>query len=149
VRPHGLGGRVVIEMVSNRPERTMPGSRLSWRGGEVEVREASRLSSGGGRDRWLVALEGVSDREAAEALRGEELWAEPLTQPGALWVHELVGSTVVMPGDVEIGRVAALQEGVSADLLVLEDGRLIPLTFLISAGGGRVMVELPAGLLDL
>ncbi len=37
-------------------------------------------------------FEGIDTREAAEALNGLVLSAEPVDDPDALWVHELVGS---------------------------------------------------------
>jgi 16S rRNA processing protein RimM len=44
--------------------------------------------------------------------------------------------------------VESVQANPASDLLVLEDGGLIPLTFLVSHEDGRVVVDPPAGLLD-
>jgi 16S rRNA processing protein RimM len=92
---------------------------------------------------------GVTDRTAAEALRGTELFAEALNDPSELWVHELVGSTVRLADGTEVGRVDAVQANPASDLLVLDTGHLIPLVFVVSSGAGRVVIDPPEGLLDL
>ena len=45
--------------------------------------------------RWRVHLDGVDDRTAAERLTGAVLHAEPIDDPDELWVHQLIGATVV------------------------------------------------------
>ena len=77
-------------MITDRAERLDPGSVLASDRGEMLVR-ASRPHQ---RD-WIVAFEGIADRNTAETLRGLVLRAEPLEDPEALWVHELVGCHVV------------------------------------------------------
>ena len=68
----------------------------------------------------------------------------------ALWVHDLIGSVVVDGAGVELGRVRSVEANPASDLLVLEDGGLIPLRFVTgSVPGARVTVDLPDGLLDL
>lgn len=143
VRPHGIRGEVIVELVTNRTERLAPGSRL--RAGEREVEVArSRLHKG----RFIVAFAGVTDRDAAESLRGAVLRAEPLVDPDALWVHELIGSEVVDLAGRHHGRVEAVEANPAADLLVLSSGALVPMTFVVAAGEGRVVVDPPAGLLS-
>jgi 16S rRNA processing protein RimM len=104
-----------------------------------------------GHERYLVRFDGVSDRAAAEALRGVELRAAPLDLPGVLWVHELVGATVVDGAGSELGRVAAVEANPASDLLVLESGALIPIHFVVRHDAVALLVEvdLPEGLLDL
>jgi 16S rRNA processing protein RimM len=96
-----------------------------------------------------VHFAGVSDRSAAEALHGEVLTAEPLEDPDVLWVHDLVGSEVVAAADgARLGVVEAVEANPASDLLVLDGGGLVPLTFLVRAEAGRLVVDPPAGLLD-
>jgi 16S rRNA processing protein RimM len=95
-----------------------------------------------------VAFDGVTDRSAAEALQGVVLMAEPIDDPGALWVHDLVGAEVVDAGGTRLGTVAAVEANPASDLLVLDGGGLVPLTFLVSSSPGRLVVDPPAGLLD-
>jgi 16S rRNA processing protein RimM len=143
-KPHGLRGEVIIHLVTDRVERVAPGSVLSSSRGDLRV-EASRPHQ---RD-WIVALAGVGDRNAAEALRSLVLSAPPLEgEDEALWVHELVGCVVATPDGVEHGRVVAVEANPASDLLVLDDGRLVPLNFLVDRAPGRLVVEVPMGLLD-
>jgi hypothetical protein len=44
--------------------------------------------------------------------------------------------------------VAAVVPSPASDLLELEDGALIPLRFALERSAGRIMVDVPAGLLD-
>ena len=143
VRPHGLRGEVVVDLVTNRTERVAPGSVLSTPSGELRVVRASPHQQ-----RWIVAFDGVSDRDGAEALRGAVLSAAPLDDPGALWVHELVGKEVVDVDGRRLGAVEAVEANPASDLLVLDGGALVPLRFVVSSESGRVVVDPPAGLLD-
>ena len=144
VRPHGLGGEVVVNFVSNRAERSMPGSVFQTDEGELRI-ESSRPF----RYRWLVNFAGVHGIAAAERLRDRILRAPPLEDPAALWVHELVGSTVVDNADGRpLGTVVAVVANPVSDLLELDGGGLVPLRCVVEHGPGRIVVEIPAGLLD-
>ena len=148
-RPHGLRGEVVVSLVTNRTERLDPGAELQAAGTALVVRRARPLEK-----RWLVAFEGYGDRNAAEGLRGAALLAAPLEDPEELWVHRLIGAEVVCEAGVTRGKVTAVQANPASDLLVLDSGALVPLTFVVAVEGGdgeaaRVAVEAPAGLFDL
>jgi len=142
-RPHGLLGEVRVELWSDE-SRLAAGSMLITDRGPLTV-AGSRPHQG----RHLVRFEGVGDRPGAEALRGLLLRARPLERPGTLWVHELVGATVVSGEGTELGTVAAVEANPASDLLVLASGGLIPLRFVVShEPGRRVVVDIPEGLLD-
>ena len=143
VKPHGLRGEVVVELTTNRDERLAAGTVLSTDRGELLVQRSSPFQH-----RWIVQFDGVASREDADALRGVVLRAEPLEDPDAVWVHELIGAQVFDTAGGLLGVVDAVQANPASDLLVLEDGGLIPLTFLVSHEAGRVVVDPPAGLLD-
>jgi 16S rRNA processing protein RimM len=143
-RPHGVRGEVVVVLTTDRNERVAPGSRLQTRGGELLV-EASRPFG----DRHLVRFSGVAGREQADALRGTVLFAEPIDDPDELWVHDLVGCRVVEVDGTERGEVVAVQANPASDLLVLDSGALVPLTFAVEVGPGAVTVDVPPGLFDL
>ena len=148
-RPHGLRGQVVVELWSNRPERMVPGARLQGPTGELEVVRATPQAPVGGHDRWLVSFRGVESRQNAEALRGALLTAAPLSDADAWWVHELIGSEVVDSQGAVLGVVETVEANPASDLLVLGDGRLIPLRFIVARQPGRLTADLPPGLLDL
>lgn len=144
VKPHGLRGEVVVELTTNRTERVDAGMVFTTDGGgELRIVRSSPFQH-----RWIVQFDGVTSREAADELRGVVLRAEPLDDPDAVWVHELIGAEVLDTAGVLLGRVESVQANPASDLLVLEDGGLIPLTFLVSQESGRVVVDPPAGLLD-
>ncbi len=149
MRPHGLRGQVVVELWTNRAERLAPGAHLRVPGGELEVRRATRQGETGGRPRWLVSFVGVDNHDQAEALRDAVLVAPPLLDPAALWVHELIGAEVVDLSGSRLGVVEAVEANPASDLLVLDDGTLIPLRFVSDRGPGRLTVDPPSGLLDL
>jgi 16S rRNA processing protein RimM len=76
------------------------------------------------------------------------LRAAPIVDPEALWVHELHGSEVVDVTGRHLGRVTAVEANPASDLLVLEGGGLVPLRFVQEHRPGRVVVDVPDGLLE-
>jgi 16S rRNA processing protein RimM len=143
-RAHGIRGEVAVTLITDRQERVAPGAVL-W----VGERRLEVVSSRPHQGRWLVHFEGVADRSSAEALQGTVLSAEALDDPAALWVHDLVGAEVVAAADgARLGTVTAVEANPASDLLVLDGGGLVPLTFLVSAQPGRLVVDPPPGLLD-
>jgi 16S rRNA processing protein RimM len=143
-KPHGLRGELVVRLWSDRPERLDPGSVLMSDRGPLTVR-SSRPHQG----QYLVVFEGVEDRPAADALRGVMLRAAAIKDPDTWWVHELVGTPVVTLEGATIGTVASVEANPASDLLVLEDGGLIPLRFVVEhRRGEQLTVDLPEGLLD-
>jgi 16S rRNA processing protein RimM len=100
-------------------------------------------------DRWRVQFAEVTDRQGAESVARLELRAEPLTDPDALWVHELVGAEVRLSDGTAVGRVTEVESNPASDLLVLDSGVLVPLVFVLSAGDGIVTIDPPVGLLEL
>lgn len=145
VKPHGIRGEVVVEPVTNRPERFEPGVEHRAGATPLVVGRARRHQG-----RWVVAYEGVADRTAAEALRGAVLSAEPIdvADESALWVHELVGAEVVDAGGTLRGRVTAVEANPAHDILVLDTGALVPAVFVTGMRAGVVEVEVPDGLFD-
>ena len=106
-RPHGIRGEVAVSLVTNRLERLDPGSVLHTDLGPVVV-VTSRPHQG----RHLVRFEDVATRDGAERLKGLVLRAEPIDDPGELWVHELIGGNVVDQHGVDRGTVTGVIESV-------------------------------------
>ena len=147
-RAHGLRGEVAVTFTSNRPERYAPGAVLRA-GGRALVIESSRPHQG----RQLVRFEGIGDRSAAEALLGVVLTAPPLgvdaLDDGEHWVHELIGARVTGRDGVEVGRVVAVEANPAHDQLVLDNGALVPMVFVVEHDGDTVVVDVPDGLFEL
>ncbi len=146
VKPHGLRGDVIVNLSTNRDERVAPGSVLMDAGGTGYTVVRSSPHTG----RWIVQFEGCNGIDAAEVLRGTELFAEPLDDPDVLWVHDLVGSEAVDVDGTVLGTVESVQANPASDLLVLSGGALVPLRFVVgNEPGVRVTIDAPDGLFDL
>lgn len=146
-KAHGLRGEVAVHLLSSEEERLAPGSVLARGDGGEPLRIVEARPH---QDRWLVRFEGVHDRTAAEALTGVELHAEPIEVDDALWVHELVGAPVVDTSGSACGSVAAVVANPADDLLELDSGALVPVTFVVGWDDRRrVVIDPPEGLLDL
>ena len=143
-KAHGLKGDVIVRLVTNRLERLAVGSRLVTDSAELVVAQSKPYQQ-----HHLVRFEGVYDRSGAELLRGAVLRATPLEDEDELWVHELVGASVVDATGVTRGVVEAVQANPASDLLVLDTGHLVPLLFVTSLHDGVVEVDTPDGLFDL
>ena len=143
-KAHGLRGEVQVRLTTDRTERVDPGSVLHS-DDQTLVVAASRPHQNG----WLVRFEGVDDRNAAEALRGVVLRADPIDDPDTLWIHELIGARIVQTDGTDRGVVASVQANPASDLLVTETGALVPLTFVVELVDGVITIDPPEGLFDL
>jgi 16S rRNA processing protein RimM len=149
VKAHGLAGETVVSLVTNVEGRLKPGSRLvACAPGGRRERVLVVASARPFQHRHLVRFEGVSTREEAEALHGVGLLAEPLEDPDALFVHDLIGCDVFDAEGVPHGRVASVEANPASDLLVGEQGWLVPLRFVVEHAAGRVVVDGPLGLFE-
>jgi 16S rRNA processing protein RimM len=143
-RPHGLDGSFYV---------TRPRPRLLRLGVAVRVGgRAARLERRAGTDdRPILRLEGVASREAAEALRGEDLWVAradaPALEEGEFYAEDVAGARVV-DGDREVGTVRRLLALPSCEVLEVQrpggDDLLVPLV----ADAVRD-VDLDAGVIDV
>jgi 16S rRNA processing protein RimM len=117
-KAHGLDGSVYVD------------APCGWyafpRGETVRVAGVPRAlrRRAGTDDRPLVAFDGIDDRDAAAALRGAalELPASrlPPAEADAYFHFDLVGCAAYQ-GERLLGHVAAVEEGVAHDVLVLDD----------------------------
>lgn len=144
-KAHGLRGEVIVDLVTNRTERVAAGTQLWTASGDV----LTVLHSTPHQTKWIVAFDGVIGREAADALRGTRLFAEPLDDPDALWVHELIGSEVVDTAGTSHGVVTSVIANPASDLLELESGKVVPLRFVTARSPGLVVIDPPEGLFDV
>ena len=143
-RPHGLRGHVFVQLVTDRVSRVEPGSVL-WAGDEpLEVVE-HRTGSGG---RHIVRFAEIADRTTAERYTNRALSADPIDDPDALWVHDLVGRSVVDQHGTDRGRCVAVVANPASDLLELHGGALVPTVFVTGIVDGEIRVETPEGLFD-
>ena len=144
-RPHGVKGDTYVDLISDREQRLAVGSRLWANGDWRTVTYSKKLPQ-----RWLVHFEGFDDRTAIEALTNQAVFAEPVDNDDeSLWVHQLVGSLVVETGGAERGRCVSVLANPAHDILELDSGALVPVTFVLSCAEGIITIDPPAGLFDL
>lgn len=101
----------------------------------------------------MVSLDDVVDRTAAEGLVNRVLWAEPIDDPDAVWIHEVIGARVRDVAGVDQGICVAVIANPADDLLELDDGALVPARFVtdIEHVDDQVVVTVdpPAGLFEI
>jgi 16S rRNA processing protein RimM len=178
-KPHGIRGEVSVYVRTDEPEeRFVAGSVFATEvprdrrvttgpaaasGVEYKVPPSLAVES----VRWhqgraIVQFDGVYDRNVAEALRGVLLQVDsssltPPSDPDEFHDHQLVGLRVVAVDGAELGTVARIDHAPSSDLVVLDKSgggtALIPFVTAmvptVDVAGGRIVVDLPEGLLDL
>jgi 16S rRNA processing protein RimM len=152
-RAHGLRGEVAVDLSTDRDERVAPGAVLFADTGKLVVASSRPQLKRAGhtpRTHWVVAFEGSTTREAAEALRGQTLRAEPIDDPDELWVDDVVGAEVVLAsGGEPVGTCVSVLANPAADLLELDSGALVPVVFVVDRQPGRITIDPPEGLFDL
>ena len=95
-----------------------------------------------------MRFEGIEDRTADEALRGVVLTAEADEDDGPA-VRDLVGREVVDTSGTSHGRIAEVQANPAHDLLVLDDGTLVPIVFVVDdTDPARLVVDAPEGIFE-
>jgi 16S rRNA processing protein RimM len=115
-RPHGLDGSFHV---------TQPRSRVLALHTRVTIAGAEReiVRFDGTEARPIVRLDGVTTREAAEALRGAELWVQRADAPPLgedEWYAEDLQGCRVVDGDRAVGVVRRLLPYPSCELLEVE-----------------------------
>ncbi|MEO8054320.1 MAG: ribosome maturation factor RimM [Acidobacteriota bacterium] len=159
IKPHGLSGEVVVEVLTDFPERFSEGLRVFLSVGALEAREARIVAVRPHQGRVLITFEGISDVSTAETLRNVELSvsAEDVSPrpPGYVYHWELEGAVAVDASGRELGRVTGLVDAAGRPLLVLATPRgerevpfTAPLVVSVDVAGKRVVLDTPPGLLD-
>lgn len=144
-RPHGLRGDIFLQLTTDRTDRADPGTEL-FGNGRMFVIESSRRAGNG---RIIAKLEGVDDRNAAERLTNVELFGAPIDDPDALWVHEMIGASLVDQHGTGHGTCTAVVANPASDLIELDSGALVPSTFVTSFADGVITVDVPDGLFSV
>jgi 16S rRNA processing protein RimM len=162
VKPHGIRGELVVEPRTDSVEfRFAVGNVLSASLRDGSKRELTVAAARAHSGRLLVVVDGVADRDTAEALRGTLLLAPeadlpPTEDPDEFYDHELEGLSVFTTDDTLIGVIAEVLHGGGSDLLLVhrEGGGEVLVPFVIQivptvdVRAGRVVIDPPEGLLD-
>jgi 16S rRNA processing protein RimM len=162
VRAHGITGEVVVDVRTDDPDtRFTPGTTLRGRAkGGTERRfvvDSARQHGG----RLLVRLDGVTDRDGADALRGTLFLVDsgdlpPIDDPDEFYDHQLEGLQVRTTEGTEVGTVAEVLHTAAGELLSVRAGSgevLVPFVSAIVTSVSLVdqVIEIdpPEGLLEL
>lgn len=128
--PHGVRGAVKLRCFTEEPRNVAAyGPLCDEQGRELfHVRVLSEIPGG-----VVAQAEGITDRDAAQALRGMRLYVPrarlPEPEPDEFYHEDLVGLVARDPQGRPIGRIVGVFNFGAGDLLELE-----------TAGGERVML---------
>lgn len=152
---HGIKGEVKLRSFTAEPAAIGTYSPLETaKGSRVEIVRMRAQKDG-----FIAVLKGISDRNAAEALKGTELFVprERLPEPeeDEVYVHDLIGRPVLLKDGAKLGDVVGVENYGASDLIdVKVEGRrdtvLIPFAaaFVTEADAEKIVVDLPEGFLD-
>lgn len=122
-RPHGLDGFLGLYVDEPELVHFQVGSTVDVDGQPHTVRSLRRADKG-----WQVAFEGVDDRQAAETIRGRDIFvSEPRgLEAGEFWPEQLIGLEVRPVG----GFVVGVEHGpVQSRVVIEKDGSTFEVPF--------------------
>lgn len=120
-RPHGVGGTLKVNPLTDDVRRFEKLKSVIVDGKEYAVLRASVSQSG-----VFLTLEGVSDRNAAEAFRGKSLQVKrenASVAKGRVLIVDVLGCTVSFEDGEVAGEVVDVLQHGAADVWVLDKGR--------------------------
>lgn len=149
---HGIKGEVLIRTHTGAPEAIAGyGPLIDARGRTFEIRVVRVTPKG-----VVARVQGVTDRTAAEALKGTELFTtrENLPDPDddEFYHADLIGLAAIGPDGAAIGTVTAVANHGAGDVIEIalagsRQTELIPFTkaFVpeVSIAKGQILVRLP------
>ncbi len=143
---HGIKGEVKVKSLTETPQAFATYGPLVAKDGRVfEIRNVRAQ-----KDDFLCVLNDISDRNAAEALRGLELFVVreklPALKEGEVYLSDVQGKEVLADGK-SLGHIVGFQNFGAGELMELEGGMLIPVSF-IASFATQVHLSLPEGYLD-
>ena len=153
---HGIRGEVKLRSFTADPAALAAYSPLETaKGAKIEIQRMRPQKDG-----FIAILKGVADRNAAEALKGTELFVprERLPEPDEdeVYVHDLIGLPVHLADGSLLGEIVDVADYGAGDLIdVRVEGRrdtvLIPFAdqYVLEADGEKVVVDLPEGFLEV
>ena len=150
--PHGVRGLVRIRSFTEDPMAIASYGELSDESGKTWYRVEALSTVKGA---VLARIEGVADRDAAEAIRGLRLYVErerlPETGEREWYEADLIGLAAVGTDGRDWGKVIAFHDFGAGSVMEVSGGAMLPFTDAvvpeIDVPGGKVVVDPPAGLL--
>jgi 16S rRNA processing protein RimM len=144
IKAQGLKGQVLVDLWTDRTERLTPGTELFTDRGPVHV-----TASGPHQRNFIVSFAEVTTREEAERWRGVVLSAPRLEDESVIWIDQLYDAEVFDGEGIRRGIVVGVEANPASDLLVLDSGALVPLTFVTKVDANvRIDLNPPEGLFE-
>lgn len=150
---HGIKGEVVIASRTARPEDVAAYGPVSDAEGRRTLKIVSARTSSKG---VISRIEGIADRNAAEALKGTDLYVPrdrlPAPAEGEHYAGDLIGLEAFHPEGQRLGRIVDVPNYGAGDLLDIDpgDGGQSFLVVVsedtvreIDVAGGRIVVDMP------
>jgi len=144
VKAHGLRGQVIVDLWTDRHERLAQGVELSTDRGPLLV-----MAAAAHQNRFIVSFDRINSREDADAWRGVVLSAPRIEVDDVIWIDQLFGAEVYDETGERRGVVVDVESNPASDILVLDNGALVPLTFVTNVEANtRIDVDVPEGLFE-
>ena len=152
----GLRGEVRIKSFTGNPPAVAAYGPVMTEDG----RSFQLSVTGAAQGAVIARIKGVADRNAAEALKGLQLYVDrkalPEADEGTYYHADLIGLDVVLVGGEVLGSVAGVHNFGAGDMIdvAMEDGRseLVPFTAAavaeVDLDAGRVVLNPLAGLFE-
>ena len=152
---HGVRGEMLMEVLTDFPERLKPGTALYLHQQAEPLRLVKTRPHHHG---LLVTLEGFTTPEAVAQFRNQLVYVSAQDRPpleeGEFYHHQLIGLDVVTPAGEALGAVEAIIETGASDVLVVRlparEDILVPMVdeFVqhIDLAGRTITVQLIAGM---
>lgn len=160
--PHGVRGLVKVKSYTAEPDAIAGYGPLTDETGKRRLGLHVMSAAAGGQGTLICRIEGVGDRDAAEALKGLRLYVEraalPAPEAEEYYQADLIGLAAELADGTGFGRVVAVLNHGAGDILEIDRGegrpRVVDLPFtravvpVVDIAGGRVVVDPPPELLE-
>lgn len=115
---HGIRGEVKVKTFTETPEGLAAYGPLTTESGRtLRIAQLRPVKAG----EAVVRFEGVSDRNAAEALKGAQLFVDraalPETEANEFYIADLIGLPAVNASGTTVGTVTAVHDFGAGDVL--------------------------------
>ncbi len=162
---HGIKGEVKVKSFAGAPKAIAsygPLTDAKGRSFALSVTgQASPGKNGAGQDILIARIAGVGDRNAAEALKGVELFVARERLPEIageeeFYLADLIGLAAVDQHGAEMGRVAAVENYGAGDVISIDGGPKGPfdvaftkaLVPVVDIAQGKLRLDLPDGFFE-
>lgn len=144
-RNHGVHGDLILEVLTDFPERLKPGTRVFLGPEHRPFRLARRRQHAQG---LLVAFDGITNPEQAAQLRNQLVFVRaddrPPLEEGEYYHHQLLGLQVVTEEGAILGQLREILETGANDVYVVQSPQGADI--LLPAIGDVILdIDLPAG----